>query len=570
MQFIKVDTEEKIKYFNEICPSIVAVDTEYVPGDPRTTQLLTVIVANQSNAWVFDAKYLPGITETLKTRSCIFLQDYNHCDTIILLKHGCDLRNTNCHNLIDMHHLLDENASHSLEHRVMQEYGDDYKTRLKGQYDNLEYQGKDGIYTYRLGMQDSTEILFKEVLYNNVRALSKTLLETELNGINVNVELLQNTYITMKSEINEFLPKLREEFKDECEIWELTEWQKEINKRKSESGRLRIPRPSFNFDSDRQINWLVYEALGCEVINKTKGGSPSTDSETLQTLGEREGRLRTLIEYKDVKSVFSTFVEGMLERVQNGRIYPNFNPSVTATGRLSHTNPNMGNLPTTGIIRNFFIPDPGMVFIGADFAQIEVLIEANLTDDPNLLKIINEGVSKHDITAQGLGIDRNSAKTLNFALQYGAGAGKVAKILSISKQKAEDIYERYWDLYSGIRTLKEKVNKEIEETGQVTNLAGRVRRFPKVTNRFELYKQQRQAYNFLIQGVAAECCNRAYTEYGALWSVHDEIIAQVKPEDAEKEKVRLVSIMEAQSKVFNFKYPLKAIAYGPLSYWGKT
>jgi DNA polymerase I-like protein with 3'-5' exonuclease and polymerase domains len=572
MEFIEVKTEEQAHELVKIMPDIIAVDTEYIPGNPRTTQLTSVIVADSDRAWICSPLLLPILSPAIRTRKLIFLQDYNHCDTIILLKHGCDLRQTNCHNLIDMHHLLDENADHSLKTRVLETFQDDYKVRLKGQFDNLEYQGKDGIYTYRLGMQDMNKLEPSGLaeLHFNVKCLSRTLLETELNGIHVDTELLQNTYITMQTEINEFLPKLREEFKNEVEVWELTEWDQQISKRKSDAGRLRVPRPDFNFDSDRQINWLVYTALECPIINKTKAGNPSTDTETIQTLSEGQERLKLLVEYKNIKSVFSTFVEGMLERVENGRIYPSFNVSGTATGRLSHSNPNMGNLPKTGIIRNFFIPDSGMVFIGADYSQLEVVIEANLTDDPNLLKIINEGASKHDITAQGLNIPRDQAKTLNFALQYGAGAGKVSQILGISKTAAEDVFNRYWKLYSGIQTLKEKVNKEIEETGQITNIAGRVRRFPKTNNKFEVYKQQRQAYNFLIQGLAAECCNRAFTQYGGLWSVHDEIIAQCKPEDAEREKFRLVKIMEEQSVTFNFKYPLKAVAYGPLTKWGKT
>ena len=361
----------------------------------------------------------------------------------------------------------------------------------------------------------------------------------------------------------------------------MQKWTKKISKLKTDVARLRVPRPTFNFAADKQVSWLVYEALKCPVINKTKKGNPATDLDTLQALSASRMDLRTLVEFKIVSSVYSTFVEGMLERVEDGKIYPSFNVSGTSTGRLSHSKPNMGNLPKTGVIRNFFIPNPGMRFIGADYSQLEVVIEANLTDDPQLLKIINEGKSKHDITAEGLGIDRNAAKTLNFALQYGAGAGKVAKILNCSKSESEDIFKRYWELYSGVSTLKEKVCKEIEETGQITNLAGRTRHFPKTNNKFEVYKQQRQAYNFLIQGLAAECCNRAFyrmalackNDYGTvaypLFSVHDEILVETKIGYEEVTMRKLVGIMEGVSKDFNFKYPLKAVAYGPLDKWSK-
>jgi DNA polymerase I-like protein with 3'-5' exonuclease and polymerase domains len=590
VQFNRVETLEQVKHLIRILPEVIAMDTEYVKGDPRTTELLSVILADDNRAWAVNPSLLPALTPTIKSRKVIFLQDYNHCDTIILLKNGCDLRETNCHNLIDMHHLIDENIQHDIGSRVLDSFGDSYKREFWTRYKNyedaseeesLEYACKDAIYTYRLGLSDYSVLYLKKnrfELYGHIRQLSASLLETQLNGLSVNVKLMEDTKASMKAEIESFLPKLRGEFNDYCEIWEMQEWTKKISKLKTDVARLRVPRPIFNFGADKQVSWLVYEALGCPVINKTKTGNPATDLETLQTLSASRMDLRTLTEFKVVKSVYSTFVEGMLERVEDGKIYPSFNVSGTSTGRLSHSKPNMGNLPKTGVIRNFFVPSPGMCFIGADYSQLEVVIEANLTNDPQLLKIINEGKSKHDITAEGLGIDRNEAKTLNFALQYGAGAGKVSKILNVSKQEAEDIYQRYWELYSGVRTLKETVCKEIEETGQITNLAGRTRHFPKTNNKFEVYKQQRQAYNFLIQGLAAECCNRAFYRFArfidghdgrALFSVHDEILCEVGVKSWEVCKQVLVNIMEEVSKDFNFRYPLKAVAYGPLDKWSK-
>ncbi len=600
MEFTRINTVQDAIALSKTMPGVVAIDTEYVKGDPRTTKLLDVIIADDQRAWIFTPEFLPYLKEAILHRHTIFLQDYNHCDTIILLKNGVDLRETNCHNLIDMHHLIDENAPHDLGARIKDTFSDDYKAEFWAKYKNyedapeeeaIEYACKDAIYTYRLGLKDYetiyhhnnngdyTEKLYE--LYQHIRQLSASLLDTQINGLGVNVKLMEDTKCKILSQIDSFLPKLREEFEDYCEIWELQEWQKKISKLKTDVGRLRVPRPVFNFAADRQVSWLVYEALKCPVITKTETGNPSTNFETISTLSTSDLRLRTLVEFKDVKSLYSTFVEGMLERVENGRIYPNFNVSGTSTGRISHSNPNMGNLPKTGVIRNFFIPSPGMCFIGADYSQLEVVIEANLTEDPSLLKIILEGKSKHDITAEGLGIDRNAAKTLNFALQYGAGVGKVAEILSCTKEEASDIYERYWELYSGVSALKEKVNKEIKETGQITNLAGRTRHFPPTNNRFEVFKQQRQAYNFLIQGVAGEACNRAFYRIAdclkqqglgrALFSVHDEILLEVEnePQVIERFKEALINTMSLSTVDFNFKYPLKAVAYGPLTKWSK-
>lgn len=593
MQFNKITTILEAISLSKAMPEVIAIDTEYVKGDPRTTQLLSVIIADSDRAWSFTPEFLPYLIDVIKSRKLVFLQDYNRCDTMILLKNGCDLRETNCHNLIDMHHLIDENADHDLGSRVLAEYNDNYKHEFWTTYKNfedapedeaLEYSCKDAIYTYRLGEKDLSELMYHgdfSDLYDHVRQLSAALFETQLNGLGVNVKLMEQTKESMQKEINLYLPKLRQEFEDYCEIWEMQEWTRQVNRRTSDSGKLRVPRPTFSFDSDKQIAWLVYEALRCPVNAKTKKGNPSTSSESLGDLMGGEKRLESIVKYKEVKSVYSTFVEGMLERVEDDKIYPSFNVSGTTTGRISHSNPNMGNLPKTGIIRNFFIPSPGMVFIGADYSQLEVVIEANLTEDLQLLKIINEGANKHDITAQGLGIDRNGAKTLNFALQYGAGAGKVSRILGCSKTEGEDIFKRYWELYSGVFSLKEKVNKEIQETGQITNLAGRTRHFPKTNNKYEVFKQQRQAYNFLIQGVAGEACNRAFYRVSdylknklgfgkALFSVHDEILCEVEEGHAEYEMEQLVAIMEQSTKDFNFKYPLTAKTYGPLTCWSKT
>jgi DNA polymerase-1 len=240
----------------------------------------------------------------------------------------------------------------------------------------------------------------------------------------------------------------------------------------------------------------------------------------------------------------------------------------------------MGNLPTDGPIRSLFLADEGYSIIGADYSQLEVLIEANLTHDPQLLKIINEGASKHDITAQGLGIPRGQAKTLNFALQYGAGVRKVSKILGVSNNEASDIFDRYWKLYSGVKSLKDWAAREVDDKGQITNLVGRVRRLPKASKEYARAKQHRQAYNFLVQGVAGYICNEAYSRMWkyfqaarngcTLWSVHDEILCQAIDEDAELVKVVLKQLMLSLTDDLKLTYPLQAQTYGPIKCWQKA
>lgn len=611
MEFYKIETEAEARDLIRIMPDVIAIDTEYVKGDPRTTKLLSVIVADSDRAWAISPSLLPMLSKTIRARKLIFLQDYNHCDTIILLKNGCDLRETNTHNIIDMHHLLDENAEHALGSRVLQSYGDNYKASFWSVYksyedapedEQLEYACKDAVYTYRLGFKDLEKIYTNEPdsledLYNHVRQLSDALLDTELHGVNVNVSLMTETKESMGIEIQNALGPLRENFQDWCSIREMNKFIKVIEKYKTEAAQLKH-KPEFNFNSSNDISWLIYGGLGCPVLRKTPvkiskktgkrgGGNPSTDYEAIEELSRNYPVLLPLLKYKEIQSVYETFVVGMLERVKDGRIYPYFNVSGTATGRISHSDPNMGNLPKEGVIRNFFIPSPDMVIIGADYEQLEVVVELNLTEDPGLKEIVCGGISKHDLfkaelDRDGFNLPRSQVKNVNFALQYDAQAKKIAKMVGCSEKDAERIIEIFYTKFSGVKKLKEETKMILSRDGQITNLARRTRRFPKPTNKYEMFKQQRQAYNFLIQGVAGEACNRAYYRFHnkiksnlectgrGLFPVHDEIVAEMDIHSAEYGMAVLKRVMEESTEDFNFKYALKSKPYGPLAFWQKT
>lgn len=595
MEFKRITTEREAAPKLRHLPKVVALDLEFecqkTPRgdlDTSTAKLISIVIGNADIAYSFPVELLDVVWKALERCRLIFTQFFS-TDARVLKKYGKDLLTLPFIDDCLLDHLIDENVEHNLGSMVLRRYGDNYKEEFWSKYKNiedapederLEYESKDAIYQYRLGRDYMDELRGKEALIEHVHNLARALYETEVRGVKVDVELIRQTKKTMSTEIEQYIPKLEREFRDHCALWELEKWNDEISKRKTEKGRLQVSRPKFSFASSTQIQWLVYDALQCPVMGKTKKGSPSTDYETLETLSKDHPELKTLVEYKGAKTLYSTFVEGMLDRVIDSRIYPRFNVNGTTTGRISHSNPNLGNIPKDGPIRGFFIPDDGRVLIGADFSQLEVIVEANLTKDPNLIRIINEGVSKHDITAEGLRISREAAKTLNFALQYGAGVHKVSKLLNCSYSAAQDTFDRYWKLYSGVKILKDQTSANLERDNSVTNLFGRTRHFPKPQNDFEKGKQERQAYNFLIQGVGADLCNRAFYEYydnlrstgrgESLWSVHDEILAQVKPEYAEEEKQTLVKTMTDLTEFIGFEFPLQAVAYGPLKVWAKT
>lgn len=567
-------------------PRIIAVDTEYTDLNIRKADLLSISVGASPNL-TYILEWHEQIQRFLDHAEVIFAWNMT-VDYYMLTKSGFKSDKSKWIDGMLLEHLVDERRDHGLGDFALREYQDDYKKEFWTKYDKYqdapkdeayEYEMKDGCYTYRAGLKYLSELKGKEALIEHVHNLQWALFDTEIEGIEVNVDLIRKTKLEMGNKIDGFLPRLREIFLDYCNAWEMEKWRIELDKRKTEKGKANIPRPTFRFSSDAQLKWLIYDAIGCPITEKTKKGSPKTDVDTIKDLSATYPQLELLAEYKETKSLYATFVEGMLDRVEGGRIYPRFNTNGTTTGRISHSNPNMGNLPRDGIIRNFFIPRDGMVIVGADYSQLEVVVEANLTEDKSLLKIILEGASKHDITAEGLKIPRDQAKTLNFALQYGAGAKKVSKILGLSYSDGEDIYRRYWEIYSGVQALKLRTAKELQEKGEVTNIFGRTRHFGKPENEFEKAKFERQAYNHLIQGVGADITNMATyriasflraNDIGRLWfSVHDEIVCEVQKDLTDIAKQHILKFMEVPNAYLNLKYPVSAKLYGPLDKWSK-
>lgn len=607
---------------NPILNDIVSFDTEYTELNIRKADLLSVSIGvSPELTYIFDKDNLDTVKNLLDYAHTIFTWNMA-VDWYMLNKYSIEIYKDKILDGMLMEHLINENLDHGLGDFALREYNDNYKAEFWGSYKTYqeapkevqyEYEQRDGCYTLIAGLKYTEALRGKEKLVDHIHKLQWALFDTEIEGIEVNYDLIRKTKMDMGARISGFLPKLREEFNDLCNAWEMEKWKDELSKRSSEKGKAGIKRPNYSFTSDKQIRWLIYDALEAPILEKTKKGSPKTDVETIKKLTEREPRLKNLAEYKEIKSVYATFVEGMLDRVENGRIYPRFNVNGTTTGRISHSNPNMGNLPTEGVYRNFFIPHEGYSILGADYSQLEVVVEANLTEDRSLLEIILEGASKHEITSEGLGITRDRAKTLNFALQYGAGVHKVSEILGVSMSSAQDVFNQYWRLYSGVKNLKDATSKSLGDSGAVTNLFGRTRHFEKpeiilkerLSRGKEWYqrsrkvfgkeewkrrkakeiekirlKQERQAYNFLIQGTGADMTNMATyilanrlrkDNLGRLWfSVHDEIVCEAKNSLIEEAKSTIIESMEVPNEFLKLKYRVSSKLYGPLQYWNKS
>lgn len=574
-------------------PLQLSLDTEYSQKDIKVAYLQSISIGIGLNECVilspaYWQEHKELIEYKLNKADVIYTQN-GGVDWYMLKKHGISVDRSKFVDAMLLEHLIDENVRHGLGEMAVRYFGDNYKAEFWGKYPSYDaapkeeqdaYEARDACYTLALGRRFHLQVM--PALARHVHDLYWALFDSEIRGLKVDVDLMQETKRTMGAEVHGLEAQVREDFKDYCDAWEMERWEQSISRKKSLKGKANAKRPGFNVGSDTQLRWLVYDkdTLACEVRATTKTGLPAMDAEALQMLLPEHPYLQPIVDYKEIKVLYSTFVEGLIARVQDGRIYPHFNANGTRNaGRISHSRPNMANMPSTGPFRSFFVPEPGNRIVGADYSQLEVVIEANLTHDKQLLKIIHDGASKHDITAQGLGLNRDLAKKLNFALQYGATPYKVAEILGIPNREAQTVYDAYWKLYSGVKALKDQVAKQIEGGGYVETLFGRRRHFPKALTDKERGRYGRQAYNALIQGTGGDCTNRAFYRWanhigyrgmGHAWfSVHDEIASEIVIGYWDIALVELPQCMEEVNEYLKLKYPIKAKAYGPLERWGK-
>lgn len=587
MRFTKLTTLAEVQRRLRDLPSVISLDCETTSLEARKAELLSVSIAAGDEALIIPPQFV-GELNCLKTRLLV-LQNFKY-DFQVLSTHGIDFINTRFRDIMLMHHLLDENAEHGLDAQVQSTFHDNYKEVFWATYkeyssapeeEQLEYQGKDAIYTLSLYKLYNELLADKQTLIEHVHRLARALYFTERDGVCVDTDRIVRTKQTMQAEIEGYLPKLRGEFDAQCNKWELNKWEEELAKRKTTRGKLNVERPVFSFSSDPQLSWLLYTGLSLPVVAKTKKGNPATDYETIEKLSQEYPALITLKDYKGAKTLYATFVEGMLDRVENNKIYPEFNINGTHTGRISHKNPNLGNIPKEGPIRGFFIPSENRVLGGADYSQLEVVIEANFSQDKNLIKIIKEGASKHDITANELKISRDQAKTLNFAMQYRCSHYKVAKLLKCSEADGRKVWNAYWNVYSGVKKLMDSCDKKLDAGEPIVNPFGRARHFPKeFANQYDYERAKRQAYNALIQGTGADITHKAFYIMSErlesngngrmLWEVHDELLGEFDKDAFDVEIPVLCNFMESISNYLGFEIPLSAKAYGPLERWTKA
>ena len=305
---------------------------------------------------------------------------------------------------------------------------------------------------------------------------------------------------------------------------------------------------------------ILFEKLGMEGGKKTKTGY-STSAEVLDKLAPEHPIVKDILEYRQLTKLKSTYADGLAGCIaEDGRIHSNFNQTITATGRISSTEPNLQNIPVRmelgRLIRKVFIPREGCVFVDADYSQIELRVLAHMSEDETLIEAYRQAEDIHRITASQVfhvpfeevtPLQRRNAKAVNFGIVYGISSFGLSQDLDISKKEAAEYIERYFETYPGIKGFLDGLVSGAKEKGYVSTMYGRRRPIPelKSSNFAQRSFGERVAMNSPIQGTAADIIKIAMIrvhdrlkEEGLrsklILQVHDELLIEAPEEEAER------------------------------------
>ncbi len=332
----------------------------------------------------------------------------------------------------------------------------------------------------------------------------------------------------------------------------------------------------FNINSTKQLGVILFEKLGLPVKKKTKTGY-STDVDILEKLKKYNPIIDKILDYRSLMKLNSTYVEGLLPYIneETGRIHSFFHQTITATGRISSTEPNLQNIPTRidfgKQIRKVFKAEDGYVYIDADYSQIELRVLAHISQDENMMHAFINGEDIHKQAASkvlGIPIDevtkeqRSSAKAVNFGIVYGISDFGLSEQLGITKKEAKKYIDQYLEKYNGIDKFMKDIVEQAKADGYVETLFHRRRAIPELSSNNYMVRQfgARAAMNTPIQGTAADIMKIAMvsmynklkeSNYDAkiVLQVHDELMIECKKEDAENVEKMLKESMESAIKM---------------------
>ncbi|MEG0774514.1 DNA polymerase I [Clostridium sp.] len=409
--------------------------------------------------------------------------------------------------------------------------------------DNLYINGLTFLPKLYLAQKSHIENLNMEhLLYEVEQPLTKAIALMEYEGFNIDKSMLNDLSIKFKEDIDNLTK----------EIYLLAEEE-------------------FNINSPKQLGKILFEKLDLPVIKKTKTGY-STNAEVLDALKGKHDIIEKILYYRQITKIYSTYIEGLRAVVDvDGKIHSNFTQTVTTTGRLSSTEPNLQNIPIKyengRAIRKVFIPhNDSCVILSADYSQIELRVLAHISGDENLIDAFKHSSDIHTKTASEVfkvpiedvtKTMRSSAKAVNFGIVYGIGDFSLAQDLGISKNEAKKYIDNYFETYPKVKGYMENIVVEAEDTSYVTTVLNRRRFIPEVKSSNKIVKAlgKRLAMNAPIQGSAADIIKIAMVNVAGqlknnnyksklILQVHDELILNVYKNELEKVKELVKKEME--------------------------
>ena len=343
---------------------------------------------------------------------------------------------------------------------------------------------------------------------------------------------------------------------------------------------------SFNISSPKQVGDILFGKLNImEKPKKTKTGQYVTNEEVLQSLSNKNPIVALILDYRGLKKLLSTYIDALPKLInpRTDHIHTSFNQALTATGRLSSSDPNLQNIPVRSEdgkeIRKCFIPEPGCLFFSADYSQIELRIMAHLSGDENMIESFREGIDIHAATAAKIAhkpveevtpLERKKAKQANFGIIYGITTFGLSQRMGIDNKEAKQLIEGYFATYPKVKSYMDQAIEEAKKTGYAVTLFGRKRYLPDINSRNNTVRgfAERNAINAPIQGSEADIIKIAmihiaerFKQEGIrskmILQVHDELNFSVLPE--EKEKVERI-VLEEMQNAYPLSVPLLADA----------
>lgn len=421
-----------------------------------------------------------------------------------------------------------------------------------------DYACEDADITLRL-MRPLREELEKnnqlDVFQNIEMPLMPVLAEMERNGVRIDTAALEETGNAFRTEMEQL----------EKDIYEMAGHE-------------------FLLTSPRQVGEVLFGEMGLnEKARKTKSGQYSTSEEELEKIRHKHPIVDKILQHRGLKKLLSTYIEALPKLINKhtGHIHTSFNQAVTATGRLSSSNPNLQNIPVRGEngreIRKAFIPEEGQIFFSADYSQIELRLMAHLSGDAHLIEAFNNGEDIHAATAARIfkkpleevsRDERRKAKTANFGIIYGISAFGLAERMEVSRTEAKELIDNYFQTYPGVREYIDNSVSRAKELGYIETLCGRRRYLPDINSRNAVVRgyAERNAVNAPIQGTAADIIKIAMIRVAArfkaegirskmILQVHDELNFSVLPE--ELDRVRSI-VTHEMNHAFTLSVPLEA------------